>query len=310
MKPEKTGKTMGDDNKLKQELYYMVRLTSKYDFTNMELVESILRLENERHILNSVFGNRFKRKIFDIAAGVDVDDKCVICGLQATNKVICPHCMETIGDSEYAKQALPQENQEDKSEFNNEDASVAEKNTLKSVTEKIRKAFSLNKVSINGLDKKYVIKVVLAICLMIILFIQLWILSLWHEIKKYNPSETPIVSSVAPTPVSSPEEAAEQLALDFPENQGYTITFARMDTDFVGRFTLENGACCEEAEEKLLDEEKYDYYFTEEVYIFYISYNEEFSAKVGLAEVNSEGNIIVLGSFNDGRKTNLHYKIR
>ena len=57
---------MGDDDKLKQELYYMVRLTSKYDFTNMELVEGILRLENERRILNSVFGSRFKRRIFDM----------------------------------------------------------------------------------------------------------------------------------------------------------------------------------------------------------------------------------------------------
>ena len=51
---------MGDE-KLKQELLYMVKLTSKYDLSNMEVVESILRLENERVILGSVFGKRFKR---------------------------------------------------------------------------------------------------------------------------------------------------------------------------------------------------------------------------------------------------------
>ena len=49
---------MGDE-KLKQELLYMVKLTSKYDLSNMEVVESILRLENERVILGSVFGKRF-----------------------------------------------------------------------------------------------------------------------------------------------------------------------------------------------------------------------------------------------------------
>ena len=130
------------------------------------------------------------------------------------------------------------------------------------------------------------------------------------EIKKYNPKEEPIVSAIEPTPVSSVDEAAEQLALDFPEDLGYTISFARMDTDFVGRFNLENGSCCEEAEEKLSDEERYDYFFTEDVYIFYISYNEEYAAKIGLAEVNSQGNILVLGSFNDGRETDKHYKIR
>ena len=94
------------DDKLRQELLYMVRLTSKYDFSRMEVVEGILRLENERQILGSVFGKRFKARIFDIAAGQAVDESCVICGQHADNKVICQHCLSTIGDSEYAKNKI------------------------------------------------------------------------------------------------------------------------------------------------------------------------------------------------------------
>ena len=52
------------DDKLKQELLYMASLASKYDFSKMEVVEGILRLENERKILDSVFGRRFKSRIF------------------------------------------------------------------------------------------------------------------------------------------------------------------------------------------------------------------------------------------------------
>ena len=91
------------DDKLRQELLYMAKITSKYDLTNMEVVEEILRLENERRILDSVFGKRFKRRIFDIAAGVNKDESCVICGKPAENHIICNHCLETIDDSPYAK---------------------------------------------------------------------------------------------------------------------------------------------------------------------------------------------------------------
>ena len=301
---------MGDDNKLKQELYYMVRLTSKYDFENMELVEGILRLENERHILNSVFGSRFKRRIFDIAAGVSVDYSCVICGQPANNKVICAHCMETIGGSEYAKSHLPQKSLEKKFDIKKKLIALVNKLSIKnnkkedtaSQSEKINRPVIV--------EKKTVIRWILAVFLLVILIIQLWILSLWNEIKKYNPKEPEVLSSVEATPVSSIEEAYATLALDFPESLGYTITYARMDTDFVGRFKLKKGACCEEVEEKLTEDERYDYFFTEDVYVFYISYNEEYAARVGLAEINSEGNILLLGSFNDGRNTSYHYKIR
>ena len=104
------------DEKLKQELFYMVKLTTKYDFTKMEVVEGILRLENERQILGSVFGKRFKARIFDIAAGQEVEDTCVICGQHADNKVICQHCLSTIGESDYAKNKI--KDKEIKSRFN------------------------------------------------------------------------------------------------------------------------------------------------------------------------------------------------
>ena len=94
------------DDKLKQEFFYMASLTAKYDFHKMEVVEGILRLENERRILDSVFGRRFKTRIFDIAADVAIDDKCVLCGQPAENHVICNHCMETILGSDYAKSKI------------------------------------------------------------------------------------------------------------------------------------------------------------------------------------------------------------
>ena len=301
---------MGDDNKLKQELYYMVRLTAKYDFENMNVVEGILRLENESHILNSVFGSRFKRRIFDIAAGVSVDYSCVICGQPANNKVICAHCMETIGGSEYAKSHLPQEEPKNKLRIKKLLITLIGRLSVKKISwkETISQSIKINKQ--DKLNKKTIIRWIFAACLIVILFIQLWVLSLWNEIKKYNPKEPEVISSVEATPVSSMEEAYATLALDFPESLGYTITYARMDTDFVGRFKLEKGACCEEVEENLTEDERYDYFFTEDVYIFYISYNEEYAAKIGLAEINSEGNILVLGSFNDGRNPKYHYKMR
>ena len=89
---------MGDE-KLKQELFYMVKLSTKYDFKDMSVVEGILRLENDRKVLNSVFGSRFKTRIFDIAAGVCSADSCVICGQTAENRVICKKCMDSILDS-------------------------------------------------------------------------------------------------------------------------------------------------------------------------------------------------------------------
>ena len=144
---------MGDDN-LRKELFYMVRLTSKYDFTKMEVVEEILRLENERQILTSVFGKRFKGRIFDIAAGQTHDSKCVICGHEAENHVICNHCMETISDSNYGK-----------------------KETVEETVEEPEK---------RKLSLKLVFQYIAIFCLTLILLIQIWIFSLWISIPTRN----------------------------------------------------------------------------------------------------------------------------
>ena len=266
------------EDKLKQEIFYMVSLTSKYDFTKMEVVEGILRLENDRRILDSVFGRRFKSKIFDIAAGVSVDNKCVICGQPADNKVICQHCMSTVSTSDYAKSKI-----------------------------KIEETEAKPKKNITG---KKVLQVAGVVCLTLILLFQLWILGLWISIPNRNPSEKPKNSSYEVAAVSSQEEALQQLQMDFPEEEGYTVTFVRQDTDFAGRFSLDVGACCAEVEDALTEDQLYDYYLNEEVYVFHISYLVDHSAKLGIAEVNGQGVILIQGTFNDGRRSDSFYRFR
>jgi hypothetical protein len=260
------------DDRLRQEFFYMVRLTSKYDFSKMEVVENILRMENQRQILVSPFGKRFKERIFDIAAGQETDSKCVLCGQHADNQVICNHCMETIGGSEYAKSQLKEE----------------------------KKPFNIKKI----------LQFILIGCLILILLFQIWIASLWVSIPDYNPREEARNSAFEKVPVSNKEEALAQILLDFPEEEGYTVTFAREDKEFTGRFLLNLGDCCLEVEDGLTSEEKYDYFFTDDVYAFYISYLEGNTGKVGMAEINHDGAIIIEGSFNDGRRTDSFYKFR
>ena len=298
------------DDKLRQELLYMVRLTSKYDFSRMEVVEGILRLENERQILGSVFGKRFKTRIFDIAAGQAVDENCVICGQHADNKVICQHCLSTIGESDYAKNKI--KTKENDKKFRIPDfKKLIDK--IKSISKQDKakediKEKATSKIS-SGRVKRY-IQGVLIFCLTLILFIQIWILGLWLTIPDYNPTEEARVSSNQVVPVESADDAYAQLLLDFPEEEGYTVTYSREDADYVGRFLLNPGDCCLEIEDSLTDEERYDYFFKEDVYVFYISYLEENTGKVGIAEVNHAGSILIEGSFNDGRRTDSFYKFR
>ncbi len=305
---------MGDE-KLKQELLYMVKLATKYNFEDLDVVESILRLENERQILNSVFGNRFKTRIFDIATGVENDGKCVICGQPADNHVICKHCIETINDSDYAKNKIKNKEKKpfDFSAIKTKLADFFKKKVHKkdSAVDKVKPAKNLNtSVEKSKPDIRRTVQMILIFGLSLILVFQIWILVLWVTLPEYNPIEEPKVSSFDTVKVSSVDEALAQLSKDFPEEEGYTLTFARMDDDFVGRFLLDRGDCCFEVEEALTDEECYDYYFTEDVYVIYISMNEKYSAKVGMAEINANGDILVMGSFNDGRITNSFYKYR
>lgn len=269
-----------DNDKLRQELFYMVKLTAKYDFTRQEVVEEILRLENERQILTSVFGKRFKERIFDIAYGQTHDGTCVICGKQALNGVICDNCMESISDSAYAKSK-----------------------------ESPQKAVTSNTKDLKS-NVWSVVSKILVILLSLLMIIQIVFLCLWYSTPTRNPRTKAIVSQNAITPIDSQEEAYTQLELDFPESEGYTITFARTDTEYVGRFLIDVGESCDEVEADLTDEERYDYFLKEDVYVFYISYLDDISSKIGMAEINADGHIIVMGQFNDGRKTDTFYRYR
>lgn len=297
------------DEKLKQELFYMVKLASKYDFSKMEVVEGILRLENERQILSSVFGKRFKTRIFDIAAGQETDCKCVICGQEAENKVICQHCLKSIGESVYAKSKITiKENKKKPVKLKLPKIALPKLSIPKLTVPKV----STEKISVPKVSFKVktILQAVAVVCLALVLCFQIWILALWHSMPDYNKRVKARNSAFDKVEVNSQEDAYNQLILDFPESEGYTVSFARMDYDYVGRFSLKKGACCTEAEENLPEEELYDYFFQEEVYVFYISYLEEHTAKLGIAEVNQAGAILIEGSFNDGRRTDSFYKFR
>ena len=283
------------DDKLRQELLYMVKLTSKYNFSDKDVVETILRMENDRAILTSVFGKRFKSRIFDIAYGQNHDSKCVICGLDAQNGVICKSCLEKIGGSVYAKSKEP-EPKKNKNIF-------ADWYTAKKESKK-------EKSNQESLILWPVVSKIILVGLIIILALQLWILGLWISIPDRNPTTDAVVSQNPVVTVSSEEEAYEQLILDFPQEDGWTVTYGRTDVDYVGRFLLSPGDCINEVEENLSENERYDYFFQEQVYVFYVSYLDANSAKVGVAEVNTAGHIIVMGQFNDGRKTDSYYLYR
>ncbi|MBR1622986.1 MAG: hypothetical protein IJ675_03645, partial [Pseudobutyrivibrio sp.] len=252
------------DEKLKQELFYMVKLTTKYDFTKMEVVEGILRLENERQILGSVFGKRFKARIFDIAAGQETDGSCVICGQLADNHVICQHCIQTISESNYAKSKTKPEEKK-KISFSLPRLNIPKLNIHKLQRVKAEKEH----VEEKHFNVKLALQSLAIVCLTLILFCQIGILALWHSMPDYNPKEKARDSAFDITPVSSKEAAYNQLILDFPESEGYTVTYARTDYEYVGRFLLDKGACCAEIEDNLTEKEMYDYYFQEEVYVFY-----------------------------------------
>ncbi len=285
------------DDKLRQELLYMAKITSKYDLTNMEVVEEILRLENERRILDSVFGKRFKRRIFDIAAGVNKDESCVICGKPAENHIICNHCLETIDDSPYAKS---------KDSGKAKEASKAKADKKASVI-----SFLKNFKSIFKLNYKISLFYVLLGLLIIVFAIQVWVLGMWVSLPDYNKQVKPRVSQEKPESVTNEEQAYEQLLKDFPEEEGYTVTFARNDKEYVGRFSIDKGECCQEVEEKLTDEQRYDYFIDyDQVYVFYINKIDKATGIVGLAEINDKGHVLVCGSFNDGRRTDGLYRFR
>ncbi|MCR4694271.1 MAG: hypothetical protein K5773_02975 [Pseudobutyrivibrio sp.] len=273
---------MPDEAKLKQELLYMVKLTEKYDFTNRQVVDGILRLENERQILTSVFGKRFKDRIFDIAYDNASNNTCVICGQEAENGVICQDCLNRISHSAYASAKAGETEHDIQTEVK-------------------------TKKKIHFLSY---FKYVLLVSLALICFAQIWLLYTFHTLPDHNPTQEPYISDKEIVAVSDEESALAQLQLDYSPDDGYDIISLGPVVELSGLFANEVGASATEIEENLSDEERYDYFLIEEAYKFYISYNDGVSIKLGLAEVSTQGNIIVKGDFNDLRDPNAFYRIR
>ncbi|MBQ7470196.1 MAG: hypothetical protein IJS76_07220 [Pseudobutyrivibrio sp.] len=305
------------DDKLRQELYYIAKLATKYDFKDMAIVEEILRQENERKLLTSVFGTRFKSRIFDIASDAKHDTNCVICGKPADNGVVCAECLKSILESKYAKSKNEiKENKRFhfKKLFDNK-IFRGIKNFFSSLISKSKNADETTESKdISGQHKdskaKRVFQYSCIVCLTLILFIQIYVLGVWLSLPTYNKKESVRESQYEATAVADENEALRALQKEFPETDGYTVTYSRQDREYVGRFLVDIGACCEEVEEGLSPEERYEYFFQEDVYVFYITKISDYSAVIGKAEVNADGAIVLTGSFNDGRATDRLYRFR
>lgn len=312
------------EDKLKQELLYMVKLAEKYDFRNELVVSEIKKLESQRQILTSVFGQRFLTRITELSQQTEQTHKCVVCGkLIAKNGVICEGCMDSIGNSFYANNinkikekdgaAGQAQGQELRPELVAEPKAKIKVDIVVKVKEKIKlaKANDLKKEKLTvGIAIKSFLARVLAVCLTLILFTQIWVLYVFYSIPDYNPLEEARISSNPIVAVSNEDEAKAQIMLDFPEEEGYTVTFCMHSEDYEGRFLVDLGANVDEVEVNLSEEERYEYFFSEDTYLFFVTYHEENTAKAGIAEINSSGEILIQGSFNDGRATDSFYRFR
>lgn len=312
------------EDKLKQELLYMVKLAEKYDFRNELVVSEIKKLESQRQILTSVFGQRFLTRITELSQQTEQTHKCVVCGkLIAKNGVICESCMNSIGNSFYAnninkikekdEHTGQAQGQELRPELIAEPKAKIKIDIVAKLKEKIKlaKANDLKKEKLTvGITIKHLLARILAVCLTLILFTQIWVLYVFYSIPDYNPLEEARVSSNPIVAVSNVDEAKAQIMLDFPEEEGYTVTFCMHSEDYEGRFLVDLGANVDEVEANLSEEERYEYFFSEDTYLFFVTYHEENTAKAGIAEINSNGEILIQGSFNDGRATDSFYRFR
>ncbi len=350
------------DAKLKQELLYMVRIAEKYDLTDKDIVNIILREDAEGRIFSSVFGQRFKARIKDLSEGKAPSDTCIICGKpDGPNTVICSSCKKSIGDSYYAKHLSGGQDKKEEAAALQEQSSAAKSNDLQeqnSVAESIglQKQISASEtkdLQENTIYEKIVdskaqmhledsldleetdfsaasnnlkesltsrihipakLKKIIAVIAILILSLaavcQIGILCLYMTIPDRNIPMEARVSSYEPVPVSDEAQALAAISQDFPESEGYTITFCRMDREYVGALSTKLGQAVLTDTAGLSDEELYDYYMTDTVYIFFISYLENYTARLGVAEINAEGQILIQGSFNDGRDSSLQYRFR
>ncbi len=338
------------DAKLKQELLYMVRIAEKYDLTDKDIVNIILREDAEGRIFSSVFGQRFKARIKDLSEGKSASDTCIICGKpDGPNTVICSSCKKSIGDSYYAKHLSGGQDKKEEAAALQEQSSAAESNDLQEqnsvaesiVLQKQISAAETKDLQENTIYEKIVdskaqmhledsldlkesltsrihipvkLKKIFAVIAILILSLaavcQIGILCLYMTIPDRNIPMEARVSSYEPVPVSDEAQALAAISQDFPESEGYTITFCRMDREYVGALSTELGQAVLTDTSGLSDDELYDYYMTDTVYIFFISYLENYTARLGVAEINAEGQILIQGAFNDGRDSNLQYRFR
>ncbi len=338
------------DAKLKQELFYMVRIAEKYDLTDKDIVNIILREDAEGRIFSSVFGQRFKTRIKDLSEGKAASDSCIICGKpDGPNTVICSSCKKSIGDSYYAKHLSEGQDKKQEAAVLQEQSSAAKSNDLQeqnSVAESIGLQKQISAAETKDLQENTIyekivdskaqmhledsldlkesftsrihipakLKKIFAVIAILILSLavvcQIGILCLYMTIPDRNIPMEARVSSYEPVPVSDEAQALAAISQDFPESEGYTITFCRMDREYVGALSTGLGQAVLTETSGLSDDELYDYYMTDTVYIFFISYLENYTARLGVAEINAEGQILIQGSFNDGRDSSLQYRFR
>ncbi len=316
----------------------MVRIAEKYDLTDKDIVNIILREDAEGRIFSSVFGQRFKARIKDLSEGKSTSDTCIICGKpDGPNTVICSSCKKSIGDSYYAKHLSGGQDKKEEAEAVQEEPSLKEKAALQeqssaaetkdlqehTIYEKIvdskaqmhlEDSLDLKESLTSRIHIPVKLKKIFAVIAILILSLaavcQIGILCLYMTIPDRNIPMEARVSSYEPVPVSDEAQALAAIIQDFPESEGYTITFGRMDREYVGALSTELGQAVLTDTSGLSDDELYDYYMTDTVYIFFISYLENYTARVGVVEINAEGQILIQGSFNDGRDSNLQYRFR
>ena len=336
------------DEKLKQELLYMVRLSQKYDLSNKLIVDGIKEMEQDRQLLSSVFGTRFLGRITDLSEGRQVSHSCVICGSnEAANGVICQACTDRIAGSAYASHGAvkktkpaeaPQINKPEQPPVQepavNETAvneSTSTKPAVKLPEIKVPQVkLKLPQIKLPQIKTKEQTKEknrlgswkftrpqVAALILLTIWFAAnmaayiIWFnAETMFDVVVYNHIEPATVSEAEPVEIDNQADALEAVASEFPAEEGWDIKYLGYEDYPVGYFTVDKGDNVTEAIDSLTDEERYDFFFVDGCYKYIVSYKDETSAKLGVVLVNMDGKILTMGSFNNGRDTNSYYRIR
>ena len=90
---------MSDEN-VKEDIARIVFLSKKCDYTNLNNVLDIIHKYDNRDVFSSAFGQRYMKRIKDIAIGMNRNRTCVLCNHNiADNNVVCAECMSKISDA-------------------------------------------------------------------------------------------------------------------------------------------------------------------------------------------------------------------